>query len=348
MRLPQIGEEGQRRLAAARIAVVGAGGLGSPVIEYLAAAGVGRLTILDPDVLEPSNLHRQVVHSAADLGRPKAVSAAERARALAPGVEAVPVQRAVDAASAVELLAGHDVIVDGSDNFPTRYAVSDAAEILDLPVVWGSILGFDGQVAVFWSDAGRGATYRDLVASPPAPGEVPSCAEAGVVGPLCGLIGSAMALQVIHLVLGSGDPLLGRLAVLDALTLTWDQVPLQRRPGRPVVTTVEDVALTCGLPGAPTAADGPAPVEPQELPGLIADGTLVVDVREETEWQQRHLPGTRHLPLAQLLASGGPELEGAVLLCASGRRSETARRALAERGITTRSVRGGLEAVPEG
>ncbi|WP_422116817.1 ThiF family adenylyltransferase [Brachybacterium sp. UNK5269] len=353
VRLPQLGELGQRRLAAARVAVIGAGGLGAPVLSYLTAAGVGRITVFDPDTVDATNLHRQVLFTAADVGRSKAVAATAHLRAQNPEVEVTAVVDVVTPASALEQLAGHDLVLDGTDNFPTRYLASDACELLDLPLVWGSILAFSGQVSVFWGAQGRGVTYRDLHPVPPRPGEVPSCAEAGVLGMLCGVIGSTMAMEAVKVLAGMGEVLFGRLALYDALRARWDEVPLARDPQRLPVTAIEDVALTCSLPG-PT---GPAAdeVTAEELPALLAAGIRVIDIREQSELAGGMLRGAEHVPMAQVLdaaASGegaagiaAARLEGAVLYCAAGSRSGSAQRVLAERGIRVLSLRGGFEAV---
>ena len=360
VRLPELGEEGQRRLAASRVAVIGAGGLGAPVLSYLAAAGVGVITVIDPDTVDPTNLHRQLLFTAEDVGRPKSEAAAERLRSLNPEVEVRAVVAAATADSARELLAGHDLVLDGSDNFPTRYLVSDACELLDLPLVWGSILAFSGQLSVFWGASGRGVTYRDLHPVPPRPGEVPSCSEAGVLGMLCGVIGSAMAMEAVKVLAGMGDALFGRLALYDALRARWDELPLARDPRRLPVTMIEDVAATCGLPG-PT---GPAldEVAPVELPELLAAGARLIDLREAHELSGGMIRGAEHVPMAELLAQVGEgepadgrvpsavrdELEGAVLYCAAGSRSAIAQSALAARGIRVLSLRGGFDAVRAG
>ncbi|MGO1567892.1 MAG: ThiF family adenylyltransferase [Brachybacterium sp.] len=346
MRLPQLGELGQRRLAAARVAVIGAGGLGAPVLSYLAAAGIGEITVFDPDTVDVTNLHRQVLFTAQDLGRPKAVAAAEHLRLQNPEASVTAVVGTVTPADALEQLAGYDLVLDGTDNFPTRYMASDACEILDIPLVWGSILALAGQVSVFWGAEGRGVTYRDVHPVPPRPGEVPSCSEAGVLGMLCGVIGSTMAMEAVKVLAGLGDVLFGRLALYDALRARWDEVPLARDPHRSAVETIEDVMLTCGLPG-PT---GPATeeVSVSELPGLLVAGVRVIDIRERRELDGGMVQGAEHVPMAKLLAVGGPgtgALEGAVLYCAAGSRSASAQRVLAERGIGVRSLRGGFGAV---
>ena len=349
MRLPQLGELGQRRLAASRVAVIGAGGLGAPVLSYLAAAGIGEITVFDPDTVDVTNLHRQVLFTAEDVGTPKAVAAAAHLAAQNPEVRVTAVVGTVSPAGALEQLAGHDLVLDGTDNFPTRYMASDACEILDIPLVWGSILAFAGQVSVFWGAGGRGVTYRDVHPVPPRPGEVPSCSEAGVLGMLCGVIGSSMAMEAVKVLAGMGDVLFGRLALYDALRARWDQVPLARDPQRPPVQVIEDVMLTCGLPG-PT---GPATAEVtvSELPGLLESGTRVIDIREAHELKGGLVRGAEHVPMAELLAAGtapgGESLAGAVLYCAAGSRSASAQRVLAERGIEVRSLRGGFGAVQD-
>ena len=366
MRLPQLGALGQRRLAASRVAVIGAGGLGAPVLSYLAAAGIGEITVFDPDTVDATNLHRQVLFGDADVGRSKAVAAAERLRALNPEISVRAVARTVTPASALEMLDGHHLVLDGTDNFPTRYMASDACEILDLPLVWGSILAFSGQVSVFCGAGGRGVTYRDVHPVPPRPGEVPSCSEAGVLGMLCGVMGATMAMEAVKVLAGLGDVLFGRLALYDALRARWDELPLARDPQRPAVTEIEDVMVTCGLPG-PT---GPATDEltVAELPALLAEGVRVIDIRETHELADGMVAGAEHVPMAELLALAGRSdasgtsvpadgaessglsaaaagLEGAVLYCAAGSRSASAQRVLAERGIAVRSLRGGFGAV---
>lgn len=347
-RLPELGLAGQERLGRSRVAVVGAGGLGAPVLTYLAAAGVGRLTVIDPDRVEASNLHRQVLFTAADEGRDKARVAAERLAALNPKVRVEPVVDAVLPGTALDLLAGHDLVIDGADNFPTRYLVSDACEILDVPEVWGSILGFAGQVAVFHGAAGTGPTYRDLHPVPPRPGEVPSCAEAGVLGMLCGTIGASMAMEAVKVLTGIGESLHGRVLLHDALRGRWDELPLARDPRRAPVTELEDLRVTCGLPGPGGDVDGPGgsdDVEPAELPTLLAAGVRLIDIREAEEVAGGMVVGAEHRPMAELLAAPPADLEGAVLTCAAGGRSASARRQLAEQGIRVRSLRGGMEAV---
>ncbi|MGQ4495752.1 molybdopterin-synthase adenylyltransferase MoeB, partial [Dermabacteraceae bacterium P13101] len=244
--LPGFGEDTQLRLKNARVAVVGAGGLGSPVLMYLAAAGVGHLTVIDPDRVDESNLQRQVIHGQSRRGELKAESARLSIAEINPHVRVTCVTEALEAANALEILAGHDVVLDGTDNFPTRYLVSDACEILNLPLVWGSILAFNGQLSVFWADAGRGVTYRDIHPNPPVPGSVQNCAEAGVLGMLCGQIGTAMANEAVKLITGIGRPLLGRIALYDALEARWQEVPVRRNPERAPVRELVDYQDLCG------------------------------------------------------------------------------------------------------
>lgn len=351
MRLPELGPLGQRRLAASRVAVIGAGGLGAPVLTYLAAAGIGEITLFDPDIVDPTNLHRQVLFTGEDLGRSKAVAATEQLRALNPGVKVRAVVDVVTPENALEQLAGHHLVLDGTDNFPTRYLASDTCELLDIPLVWGSILGFAGQVSVFWGAGGRGVTYRDVHPVPPRPGEVPSCSEAGVLGMLCGVIGSTMAMEAVKVLAGVGDVLFGRLALYDALHARWDELPLARDARRLPVEAIEDVMATCGLSG-PT---GPPVYEVavSELPSLLEEGVRVIDIREEHELAGGMIRGAEHLPMGAVLTLAGADggfttsehLEGAVLYCAAGSRSGSVQRSLAAQGIRVRSLRGGFGAV---
>lgn len=355
--LPAIGDEGQRRLRAARVLVVGAGGLGAPVLQYLAAAGVGRLGIVDDDVVDVTNLQRQVVHGHADVGRPKVDSAADAVRALDPGVEVVP-HRLRLTADTVDLLAGYDLVVDGADNFPTRYLVNDACVRLGLPEVWGSVLRFDAQVAVFWGRPPRGwpvppVQLRDAFPEPPPEGSVPSCAAAGVLGALCGQVGSLMATEAIKLITGAGQVLLGRVAVLDALAGTWREVPLRRAadPG-PEGDTAGMAAENAPVPDAPVPA-APAPaddalreVTPHELARLLADDAVtLLDVREPAERTIVMIPGADlPIPLGELPARVGevPADRPVVVYCRSGVRSATAGRYLAGLGYDVANLAGGV------
>jgi adenylyltransferase/sulfurtransferase len=352
--LPQIGMEGQRRLRAASVLVIGAGGLGSPVLTYLAAAGIGSLTIVDDDVVEDSNLQRQVIHGVGDIGRLKVESAAYTLAAIAPGVELVPVVERFTPETAAGLLTGHDLVVDGSDNFPTRYAANDACARAGIPLVWGSILGVAGQVSVWW--AGQGPCYRCVFPDPPPPGSVPSCGEAGVLGALCGVIGSLMATQVVQLVTGTGEPLVGRVLVHDASRSTFDTLLVRANPSCPV----------CGTPTAPTGTPptplpqpyaGPPPTTIPEIGAtdLAAalggpNPPLVVDVRPLVEQTIAALPGYVAVHLDEFrsgaafdrseLADRHREM---VLVCRSGARSAEATRLALAAGYTGAvNLRGGV------
>ena len=264
--VPQVGLVGQQRIRASRILLIGAGGLGAPAALYLAAAGVGTIGLIDDDDVDVSNLQRQVIHATAAVGRPKVDSAAEAIRALNPDVEVVAHRSRLTADNARDLLSGWDVVIDGTDNFPTRYLVNDAAVMLGLPLVHGAVLGFNGQVGVF--DARRGPCYRCLHPAPPPAGSVPSCAEAGVLGGLPGIIGTMQAAEALKLVIGGGHPLLGRLAMLDAWGAHLREIPVAKNPACPVcgenpsITTLVTEAGVCALPRTPEAE-----AQPQEPGG---------------------------------------------------------------------------------
>jgi sulfur-carrier protein adenylyltransferase/sulfurtransferase len=346
--LPEVGPEGQRRLRAARVLLVGAGGLGSPAALYLAAAGVGTLGIVDFDTVDVTNLQRQVLHSTADVGRPKLDSARDRIAALNPHVCVEPHAVRLSSANALPIVRGYDVVVDGSDNFPTRYLVNDACVLEGRPCVYGSILRWEGQASVFW--AGRGPCYRCLFAEPPPPGLVPSCAEAGVMGVLPGIVGSVQALEAIKLVLGVGEPLLGRLLLFDALRMRFREMRLRRDPAcpacgeHPTLTGLIDYERFCGVepPDAPT----PTTMNDDEIPEMTVtelkarldrgDRLSVIDVREPFEWEIGNLAreGARLIPLGELPERYG-EIDPAdevVLQCRSGARSAKALQFLRGKG----------------
>ena len=347
-RLPQLNELGQRRLANARVLVLGAGGLGSPALVYLAAAGVGTIGIVDSDDVEPSNLQRQIVHGQADVGRPKVVSAAESIAEIAP--EAVVVQHAerLDADNAAAILGGYDVVIDGTDNFPTRFLVNDTCAALGLPLVWASVLRFDAQLSVFWATppAGSGVTgvhLRDLFPTPPAEGEVPNCAEAGVLGALCGQVGSLMATEAIKLIAGIGTPLIGRVLVIDALSGRFTEVPLI---GTGIAAADPNPAATLAATQVQAQASAQAwpSLTPVELVARLAaraagtDPFVVVDVREPDEYAESAVPDAVLLPLRDLLTEAGmatlPRDVPLVLHCHVGPRAERAARALTAAGFT--------------
>ena len=347
--LPEIGVLGQRRLRAARVLVVGAGGLGSPVLLYLAAAGVGAIGIVDDDVVEASNLQRQVAHGQADLGRPKTDSARDRVRDVNPEVDVVTHPLRLDSSNALDVLRGYHVVLDGTDNFATRYLVNDACAILGVPDVWGSIFRFDGQVSVFWAE--HGPTYRDLQPTPPPPGSVPSCAEGGVLGVLCGAVGSVMATEAVKLITGSGEPLVGRVLVYDALEMSWRTVRVRRNPAVGPITALVDYAAFCGLPAGPGAAGAgqatgdatvSAPVLARMLRARVSGERdfVLIDVREPHERDIVAIPGAVGIPVGRFRSGDAvaPVNELAagrqvVLHCKSGGRSAEALAVLHAAGL---------------
>lgn len=334
--LPEVGREGQARLKEARVLLVGAGGLGSPVSMYLAAAGVGTLGIVDFDIVDASNLQRQIVHGTADVGRLKLDSARDRIADLNPHVTIEPHPVRLTSANALEILRDYDIVVDGTDNFPTRYLVNDACVLLGKPCVYGSIFRFEGQNSVFWGE--KGPCYRCLFAEPPPPGLVPSCAEGGVLGVVPGLVGSIQAMEAIKLILGLGDTLVGRLLIFDGLRMRFRELKLRKDPSCPVcgehptVRELIDYERFCGVaPHQPKGDD----MEENEIPEITAtelkrrldagDPLNIIDVREEHEWEIGNLGqyGAKLIPLGDLPERGGeldPEAE-TVLMCRSGGRS---------------------------
>ncbi len=321
--VPGMGIEAQRRLLNARVAVVGAGGLGSPVLSYLAAAGVGHLTIVDDDVIDTTNLQRQVVHRAEDVGRPKADSAADFVRRLNPDVSVAVRRVRITADTAQELLAGHDLVLDGADNFPTRYAVSDASVALGIPVVWAAVLRFDAQVSTFVPGREGSVSLRDLYPLPPAPEDVPSCAEAGVLGALVGQVGSIMAAEAVKLVCGFGEPLVGRVLLVDALSQRTREVPL--RPAGDVAPRPEREATRELVPLVEVSAE-------EVRAGLDAPSggavPVVLDVREPAEHALGTVPGALLVPVGEVLTWEelvGQLPEGPVVVyCKAGPRARRA------------------------
>lgn len=348
--LPEVGVAGQARLGAARVVVIGAGGLGSPVLLYLAAAGVGRIDVVDDDVVDLSNLQRQVLHSTADLGRAKVDSARDRALGLNPEVEVVTHRVHLDASTVEELVRGADVVVDGSDNFATRYLVNDACVLAGIPLVWGAILRFAGQVSVWWP--GSGPCYRCVFPQPPAPGQVPSCAEGGVLGPVAAVVGSVQATETLKVLLGIGEPLVGRMLVHDALRQSWQELVVRRDPGcavcgeRPTITAPVEETPTCAVPEPTATVTAIGLSVLLSTPGRVR----VVDVRGEDERAIVAVPGSESVPLETLrsgaaladLAATPPDVP-LVLVCRSGVRSAQAARLLAEgTGRASRSLEGGV------
>jgi adenylyltransferase/sulfurtransferase len=349
--LPEVGVEGQRKLKDGRVLIVGVGGLGSPSALYLAAAGVGTLGLVDFDVVEYSNLQRQVLHGTSAVGKPKLASAATRLRDVNPHVELVDHEAHLTSQNALEILSGYDVILDGSDNFPTRYLVNDACALLGKPDVYGSIFRFDGQASVFW--AARGPCYRCLYREPPPPELVPSCAEGGVLGVLPGIVGSIQALEAIKLLLGEGETLVGRLLLLDALRMKFREMVLEKDPecplcgAHPSIRRLIDYEAFCGVGAAAAPAVQELEVRPAALQAELAGGRKVqlVDVREPFEWRICHIDGSVLIPLGEL-PSRLEELDRrvpVVAVCHTGRRSLDAARFLRSRGFgDARSLNGGV------
>ncbi len=350
--LPEVGLAGQQKLRAASVLIVGAGGLGSPVALYLAAAGVGRIGLVDFDVVELSNLQRQIIHGTKDLGRTKLESARDRILDVNPNVEVSLYGQAIDSSNALEIIGPYDVVIDGTDNFPARYLINDACVLLGKPNVYGSIFRFEGQASAF--DAQRGPCYRCLYPEPPPPGLVPSCAEGGVLGVLPGVIGSIQATEALKLILGQGEPLIGRLVLYDALEMTFDEVRLLKRSDCPVcgthptVTELIDYVQFCGLDPA-EALEPVWEITARELAAQLKNGNrpVLLDVREEHEWEIAHLEGARLIPQGDLPARLH-ELDSAdaiVLYCSSGQRSARALNLLRDAGFRrVKNLRGGLNA----
>jgi adenylyltransferase/sulfurtransferase len=326
--IPEVGVEGQRRLKAARILMVGAGGLGSPVGLYLAAAGVGRLGIVEPDVVDVTNLQRQVLHGTKDIGGKKVESARERIRDLNPYVEVVAHDTWLSSENALEIIGQYDLVVDGTDNFATRYLVNDACVLLGKPNVYGSIYRFEGQSTVFCTD--DGPCYRCLYPEPPPPGLVPSCAEGGVLGILPGLVGTVQATEAVKLVTGIGEPLVGRLLLVDAARMDFRTVKLRRNPRCPACGTHEIQALIdyqqfCGVRGLEEDVEGIPAITVAELDERRRKGTDLdlVDVREPHEWDIARIEGARLAPLSRFAESlrTFDSARDVVLYCKSGGRS---------------------------
>jgi len=341
--LAELGVDGQRRLRNARVLVVGAGGLGAPVLQYLAAAGVGTIGIVDDDVVEVSNLQRQVIHRTADVGRAKVDSARDAVEALDPDIRVVVHRTRLTSANVETILRDYDVVVDGTDNFPTRYLVNDACARLGLPEVWGSVLRFDAQTTVFWAQ--HGPQLRDLFPEPPAADEVPSCAEAGVLGALCGQIGSVMATEVVKLVTGTGQTLLGRVLVVDALRGRWTEVPLVAAVRQAVSLEVPDE------PEVPAMSDVPVITAPELVQRLAAreagtDDFLLIDVREPSEYAEASIPGAVLVPLGTVFDGSAladlPHDVEIVVQCQVGGRSLTAARILQNAGFEASNLEGGI------
>src|SRR5450755_934282 len=330
--IPDVGMTGQKRLKNAKVLCVGAGGLGSPALLYLAAAGVGTLGIVDFDVVDESNLQRQVIHGQSDIGRPKAESARDSIREINPHVNVVVHTEQLDSDNALQIFADYDLIVDGTDNFATRYLVNDACVLLGKPYVWGSIYRFDGQASVFWAE--HGPCYRCLYPEPPPPGMVPSCAEGGVLGVLCASIGSIQVNEAIKVITGVGEPLAGRLMIYDALEMSYRTVRVRKDPEcaicgkNPTITELIDYDAFCGAVSADAqeAAAG-STISATELKDMLdrKDDIFLVDVREPNEYEIVSIPGATLIPKDQFLTGAAlerlPQDKRIVLHCKSGARS---------------------------
>ena len=350
--MPEVGMDGQLKLKAASVLCIGAGGLGSPAALYLAAAGVGRIGIVDFDVVDYSNLHRQVLHGTPDVGRSKLDSARDRLGAINPEVRVETHEVTLSSGNALDLLGGYDVVVDGADNFPTRYLVNDACVLLGKPNAYGSIFRFEGQASVF--AAPGGPCYRCLYPEPPPPGLVPSCAEGGVLGILPGVIGTIQATEAVKLIIGAGEPLVGRFLVYDALRMRFRELKLRRDPDcpvcgdRPTVTELIDYEQFCGVApaaGAPVDGAGDATVEQLKARLDCSEDIFILDVREPQEHRICAIPGSTLIPLGDLPARLH-ELEGRgemIVHCKSGVRSAKAVKLLRDAGFAgAKNLRGGI------
>ncbi|HEY7440021.1 MAG TPA: adenylyltransferase/sulfurtransferase MoeZ [Acidimicrobiia bacterium] len=348
--IPDVAMTGQKRLKNARVLVVGAGGLGSPALLYLAAAGVGTLGVVDFDVVDESNLQRQVIHGQSDIGKSKAQSARESVVEINPLITVNVHETRLDNDNVLEIFSQYDLILDGTDNFATRYMVNDACVILNKPYVWGSIYRFDGQVSVFWNE--YGPNYRDLYPDPPPPGMVPSCAEGGVLGVLCASIGSVMVNEAIKLITGIGEPLVGRLLVFDALEMSWREIKVRKDPNTPPITELIDYESFCGVVSeeAQLAAVG-STITASELKELIDSDKPIylVDVREPAEWEIVRIPGATLVPKDEILRGDAlaslPQDKQIVMYCKTGVRSAETLAAVKNAGFRDAvHVQGGVTA----
>lgn len=355
--LPEVGVEGQRKLKAARVLCIGAGGLGSPAALYLAAAGVGRLGIVDFDAVDFSNLQRQILHGTPDVGRSKLQSAKDRLQAINPGVTVETFETALSSKNALDLFRDYDIILDGTDNFPTRYLVNDACVLLGKPNAYGSIFRFEGQASVFGVKGGP--CYRCLYPEPPPPGLVPSCAEGGVLGVLPGVIGTIQATETLKLILGTGEPLVGRLLLYDAFKMRFRELKLRRDPECPVcgdtptIRELIDYDQFCGAVPAPTASQpggGIPEITVKDFKARLdrGDRVFLLDVREPNEYQICRIPGSTLIPLGELPRRlgelpSGPDSPDIVVHCKMGGRSAKAVRQLLEHGFThVQNLQGGI------
>lgn len=339
MLLPGFGEQAQRRLQAARVLVIGAGGLGSSTVPYLAGAGIGTIGIVDDDEVELSNLHRQIGHRTEDIGRRKAESLAETALAINPNTRIVRHDLRLTSKNALEIFREYDLVIDGSDNFPTRYLANDAASLAGIPLVWGAILTHHGQVGIAWHEFGPG--YRDLFPAPPSPADVVTCASGGVLPGLCGTIGSLLVTEAMKLITGIGNPLIGRVLVYDALAARTREIAYERDETAQPVTELIDYELFCAGDSAPPS------VTVEQLAARIGlEGTLLLDVRTAEERDAARIEPSIALTLAEIEAGGshGALTEGVrvTVYCAVGPRSIRAANILRERGFDAEYLAGGI------
>lgn len=350
--LPEVGLEGQKRLKAASVICIGTGGLGSPLLLYLAAAGVGRIGIVDFDVVDSSNLQRQVIHGTAQVGKPKLESAKQRILDINPFCQVDLYNTRLSSENALDILKPYDVVVDGTDNFPTRYLVNDACVLLGKPNVYGSIFRFEGQASVF--NYQEGPNYRDVFPEPPPPGMVPSCAEGGVLGVLCGVIGSIQATEAIKVILGMDTTLSGRLLLYNAQTMSFRELKLRPNPERPEITELIDYEQFCGIPQMEEEETDVPEMTVQELKQLMDQGAkdyVLIDVRNPNEYEIAKIPGATLIPLPDIEEGNGVEkvkelTNGHRLIahCKMGGRSAKALRVLKEAGIEGTNLKGGIRA----
>lgn len=352
--LPEVGLDGQKRLKAASVLCIGSGGLGSPLLLYLAAAGIGRIGLVDFDVVDSSNLQRQIIHSEAWVGKPKIQSAKDRILSINPNCQVDLYETAISSANALDILAPYDVVVDGTDNFPTRYLTNDACVLLNKPNVYGSIFRFEGQATVFNYEGGP--NYRDLYPEPPPPGMVPSCAEGGVLGVLCGIIGTIQATEAIKIILGAKNTLSGRLLLYNAWDMKFRELKLRPNPERPVIEKLIDYQEFCGIPQAAAAAESAnsaiAEMSVKELKQLMDSGKndfILLDVRNPNEYEIAKIDGSILIPLSEIEDGSGVErvkelANGHRLIahCKLGGRSSKALNILKEAGIEGTNVKGGI------
>jgi len=351
--IPEVGLEGQRRLKSASVLIIGAGGLGSPLAFYLTAAGVGRIGIVDFDVVDLSNLQRQILHTTKDVGRSKLESAREKLESLNPNVKIETYEMRLTSENALDLIKEYDIVVDGTDNFPTRYLVNDACVFLKKPNVYGSIFRFEGQVSVFYAD--KGPCYRCLYKEPPPPGLVPSCAEGGVLGVLPGIIGTIQALETIKLILGIGEPLIGKLLLFDALMMKFRELKLRKDPECPVcgenptVKELIDYEAFCGITPEQILHQSGLEITPEELKEKLENGEdiILIDVREPVEYEINKIEGSKLIPLSKLPEKVNEldQTREIVLYCKMGGRSARAVQLLRELGFTrVKNLAGGIDA----